>query len=75
MAASKAPVFLSRAYFRLAFNEEPSMAISGIAALIFMSLPFVVVPLRKKAGFATHQWDSDPATSHVRILLFAAGGP
>jgi hypothetical protein len=44
------------------------MAISGIAALIFMSLPFVVVPLRKKAGFATHQWDSDPATSHVRFL-------
>jgi hypothetical protein len=42
------------------------MAVSGIAALIFMALPFVVVPLRRRAGFATHQWDGDPATSYVR---------
>ena len=44
------------------------MAIAGIAALLFMSLPYAVVPLRKSLGLETHQWDADPATSHVRVL-------
>jgi hypothetical protein len=50
------------------------MAIAGIAALLFMSLPYAVVPLRKSLGFETHQWDADPATSHVRVLAGAATG-
>ena len=59
---------LTRGFFRRAFNAEPSMAISGIAALIFMAMPYAIVPIRRGLGLPTHQWDTDPATSHVRCL-------
>ena len=45
------------------------MAISGIAALIFMAMPYAIVPIRRSMGLPTHQWDTDPATSHVRFFV------
>ena len=48
-----------------AINKEPAMVIAGVIAGVSMFMPYVVVPIRKRLGLATYQWDADPATHPV----------
>ena len=50
-------------------NKEPAMVISGVIAVIGLSLPYVVVPIRRSMGLPTYQWDSDTNTNPVRVAL------
>lgn len=43
------------------------MMISGVIAAVAIAVPYVVVPIRRKLGLPTYQWDADPATHPVRI--------
>jgi hypothetical protein len=45
------------------------MVISGVIAVIGLSLPYVVVPIRRSMGLPTYQWDSDTNTNPVRVAL------
>ncbi len=49
------------------------MMISGIIAAVAIAIPYVVVPIRRKLGLPTYQWDADPKTHPVRTAAAAAG--
>ena len=46
-------------WFRAALNKEPAMMISALLAVGAVSIPFIVVPIRRSLGKPTYQWDSD----------------
>ena len=45
------------------------MAIAGVIAGVSLFMPYVVVPIRRRLGLATYQWDADPATHPVSRQL------
>jgi len=63
---------MAGAWFRGAFNREPAMMISAIVAGAAIALPAVIVPIRRKMGLPTYQWDGVAATNPVR---FSHGTP
>ncbi len=46
-----------------------SLLVGGTALV----LPYVVVPIRKRLGLPTYQWDADPNTHPVRARAGARG--
>lgn len=44
------------------------MVISGVIAAVGLSLPYLVVPIRRSMGLPTYQWDSDTNTNPVRLF-------
>jgi len=51
------------------FNKEPAMAVAGFIAFGALILPYVVVPIRRSMGLPTYQWDADPKTHPVSIIV------
>lgn len=50
---------MAGAWFRGAFNHEPAMMISALLAGTAIAIPTIVVPIRRKFGLPTYQWDAD----------------
>jgi hypothetical protein len=45
------------------------MAVAGFIAFGALILPYVVVPIRRSMGLPTYQWDADPKTHPVSIIV------
>lgn len=56
-------------------NKEPAMVISGVIAAVGLSLPYLVVPIRRSMGLPTYQWDSDTNTNPVRLFTLVHAPP
>jgi|APCry1669189665_1035243.scaffolds.fasta_scaffold118096_1 hypothetical protein len=59
-------------WFIKAFDKEPAMVIAAVLGGVAVSVPVIVVPIRRSLGLPTYQWDADPKTHPVRInyLIF-----
>ena len=54
-------------WFIKAFDKEPAMVIAAVLGGVAVTIPIVVVPIRRSLGLATYQWDADPRTHPVCI--------